>query len=701
MNNFTVRGSVYFVAVSVLFSFLFTEASAQYFVKTKLDSTAFTLDSVVLTIDDPSGLFEWQKSTDTVTWKDIQHSDDSLWIRIDSSAFYRLKLTVENCDPVYSDMALVSFRSIVVDGNTFILEPEGGVYSLPSGARIVAPPGAVATPVPVKIELLDSLGAISKLPFTADFGKNFGVGMTCETDEEEFLKPVRVRLPVPNYKVVDIPVVFQYNKKSDLWSRYPGDLLCSQCKSFVEFTTTLPHSTRIHLIPDVFNTFAANPGGRTNDKNIDCKTLLADIKAEAYDFTGTYKGNDCYLSTETRSVNFPLCADQFNWKDLITEIGKDCKVNLTHQVKDCLKNGETTTMTIIASIAGMPLKDQHITVSFDPYLSSPGTTFPLVTNSEGKVSFPVKCSVDNFSGSLSYRLDYEYYLSVQEVSEGSVSEIIHRNKINGSLEGSATFRRCPYPYALMIDKDCGDMLYPSQHCQASAWCLDQYGNRIDCPGIEIVIMPSYTGTGAISIDENFMVTAQKGGVGTLKAIAPNFGLESQEISIAVGFEGTLAINDYKDYVNDWYDIMCGCPEDKVGDPDFRYYKVTYTGSMEISLWPSVDKSAPPTLTMVGWASTYYDIESPIGCHDDSFTENLTSLVADVIDPALGRQPTSEEVFKGNAFQIVIAYENFRSELAAIKFNASFNGAGFSLTQSGDFIPESCVGRIYNQSLVLY
>jgi hypothetical protein len=643
---------------------------------------------VILYIGDHSGIKEWESSNDLIHWNSLPLSEDSIWIRIDSSAYYRLKLSVGTCDPVYSDNALVSFRAVPVNGTKALLEPIGGVYQFESGVTLYVPPGAVEATVQVKIELYDSLGSDSKLPFTADFGKNFGVGMMCETNQEEFLKPVRVRLPVPNYKVVDMPVVFQYDKKADLWSRYPGDLLCSESKSYVEFTSTSPHSVRIHLIPEVFNSFIENPGGKISPPDTVCRQLLADIKAEAYDFTGTYKGNDCYLSMETRTVNFPLCAGFYNWKDLIMEIGKDCKVNLSHNVKDCLKNGETTTMIISASIAGMPLKDQHIIVSFPPGLTSPGTTFPLVTNSDGKASFPIKCSVDNFSGLLSYRLHYEYYLSVQEVSEGSSSEIIHRDSITGSLEGSATFRLCPYPYAVNINSNCGG-LYPGQSCQASANCVDQYGARIDCD-IQIVTTPSYTGTGTISIDENFTVTALRGGVGNIKAVTPT--LESQELSIPVAFQGSVAIHDSKDYTKDWYDIMCGCPEDKVGDPDFRYYKVDYTGSMHITLLPSISEFAPPTIKMTGSSETVYTIKSPI-CGNASFTDTFTSLTGDALAPTLGRQPTSKEIFSGDWFQILITYANFRGELVAITFNAVYNGNQFDLIQSGDYIPESCIGRI--------
>lgn len=701
MNSLWFSKSVKVLFLLLLHILLNTQAFSQYFIKSNQDSTAFSRDSVILYIGYHSGIKEWQSSNDQIHWNSLPIGEDSIWIRIDSAAYYRLKLSVGDCDPVYSDHALVSFRAVPVNGTTALIEPIGGVYQFESGAILYVPPDAVETPVAVKIELFDSLGAISKLPFAADFGKSYGIGMSFETDQEEFVKPVRVRLPVPNYKVVDMPVVFQYNKKADLWSRYPGDLICSESKSFVEYTTTFPYSSRIHLIPGVFNSFTANTSGRTSEEEIDCKALIAKVKASAHDFQGKYKGDECYLTMETRDVNFPLCSDSINWKDLIMEIGKDCRVDLTHHVKNCLKNGETTTMTISASIAGIPLKDQHITVSFDPYLSSPGTTFPLVTNSEGKVSFPVKCSKDNFSGSLSYRLHYEYYLSVQEVSEGSRTEIIHRDLITGSLEGSATFRLCPYPYALQINAHCTLGLYPGETCTPDAWCVDQYGDRIDCPGIQFVILPSYTGLGSISYDEQSgLITANKGGVGKIKAFTPT--LESQELDIPVFFQGSLLIEDYKDYANDWYDIMCGCPKDKVNDPEFRYYQVSYIGSMHISLLPSAYKTAPPTIIMTGNSITTYTIESPI-CNDATFQDSFRSLEANAIAPTLWRAATSEEVLSGDVFQILITYKNFRLEPVVIKFNTVYINHQnlFELSQSGDFIPESCIGRVNNLFLQLY
>ncbi|MDZ7607097.1 MAG: hypothetical protein U5K79_16255 [Cyclobacteriaceae bacterium] len=696
MNNFKVKESVFFVAFTVVFTFCFTDANAQYFVKTKIDSNTFTLDSVVLTVGNASGIFEWQKSTDTLTWKPLQHMEDSLWIRIDSSAFYRLKLSVENCDPVYSDIALVSFRSVIVNGNTFLLEPEGGVYSLSSGIRVVVPPGAVRESITVSVSLLDSLASKSQIPLEADTAKSFGAGILIITANDELLKPIRIRVPVPKYESDDIPVLFQFDNTSDSWEKKPADFICSQQQKFIEFPTSYLNSSRIHLIPDVLS-FSQTGGRVAEDK---CREGLIRIETSAHDYIGSLAGKECFVTKDELQVTFLECNNQ-KASAIIQEIGKNCRPNVSHTLaKDCLEAGERTTLEITVTIGGMPLKGQNVKITVPNGLTT--DYLNKLTSSEGKASFSIGCTVPKFSGSLSYSVDYKYFLSVVTASDGTQSEASNQHPVSDSYTKSASFRQCPYPYTLQIITDCPGGLYPGQTCKASAWCQDQYGDPIDCGSdIQITEVPSYTGSGAISIvEQSGMIIANKGGVGKIKAVTST--LESQELSLPVAFQGSVDINDTKDYTKDWYDIMCGCPEDKVNDPDFRYYKVTYIGSMQISLWPSIYESAPPTIQMTGSSVTSYSIVSLI-CNDASFTENFSSMVADAIDPALGRQPTSEEVLSGNAFQILIAYQNFRSELVTIKFNAGYiwNTSSIDLYQSGDFIPESCIGRINSLFLKLY
>src|SRR5665648_71657 len=129
---------------------------SQYYVKTKGDSLAFEADSIVLTIDNLPGIINWEVSSDSLTWESINNYNDTMWVRIDSSAYYRAVLMDGTCYPVESSVALVGFKSIQVSGNSITIDSLGGVFSFSSGIKIIVPPGAVKEGVTFLLDLLNS-----------------------------------------------------------------------------------------------------------------------------------------------------------------------------------------------------------------------------------------------------------------------------------------------------------------------------------------------------------------------------------------------------------------------------------------------------------------------------------------------------------------------------------------------------------------
>ena len=81
----------------MLFFFIEINAYPQYFVKVKNDSVRFVQDFVVLAIESGPGDITWEVSKDSLTWTSLDQNDDSLFIRIDSSAYYRAVLTDGTC----------------------------------------------------------------------------------------------------------------------------------------------------------------------------------------------------------------------------------------------------------------------------------------------------------------------------------------------------------------------------------------------------------------------------------------------------------------------------------------------------------------------------------------------------------------------------------------------------------------------------
>jgi hypothetical protein len=187
---------------------LLTEISAfsQYYVKLKGDSLGFEIDSVILALDSMAGNIYWEVSKDSVNWTSLNEKNDTLYIRIDSSAFYRAVLTGGTCYPVKSGIALVSFKSIDISGKTVVIDSAGGIYFLPSGIKLTVPPGAVKEKTTLSFDLLDLGNADLKIPFHADTGKIFCSGIYCDPPEVRFLKPVRISIPAPNYQYSDLHI---------------------------------------------------------------------------------------------------------------------------------------------------------------------------------------------------------------------------------------------------------------------------------------------------------------------------------------------------------------------------------------------------------------------------------------------------------------------------------------------------------------
>ena len=168
------------VSLIIILSSFEINALSQYYVKIKADSIGFEIDSVILTVDSLPGLVNWEISKDSLTWEPLDETNDTLSIRIDDKAYYRSVYYESTCDPVESDVALVSFKSIEATGNSVIIDSTGGVYILPSGIRLVVPPGAVYHNVEVSCEFLDSINAEIEIPFNADTGKVFCTGVFCD-----------------------------------------------------------------------------------------------------------------------------------------------------------------------------------------------------------------------------------------------------------------------------------------------------------------------------------------------------------------------------------------------------------------------------------------------------------------------------------------------------------------------------------------
>ena len=89
----------YILTLIICFIISFTHLQAHEIIHNG-DTTITDADSVILTVDVPRGAFQWEASSDLSAWLEIKDAtSDSLGVYIDSTAWYRLRVEAENCDP--------------------------------------------------------------------------------------------------------------------------------------------------------------------------------------------------------------------------------------------------------------------------------------------------------------------------------------------------------------------------------------------------------------------------------------------------------------------------------------------------------------------------------------------------------------------------------------------------------------------------
>ncbi len=689
------------VFLILICSFFEINALSQYYVKVKTDSIGFEIDSVILAVDSLPGLINWEISKDSLTWEPLNITNDTLSIRIDDEAYYRAEYLEGTCFPVSSDIIFAGFKSIHVTGNNVIIEPTGGVYFLPSGIKLIVPPGAVEENVTVSFDLLDSINADLKIPFDGDIGKVFCTGIYCEPSDIQFLKPIRVRVPSLNYQHTDIPFVYIYNNLSDTWSQYTGTLTCSENKQFIEYTTDELFSARIELIKDVFA--FSKSSLKLKGEDIDCHELLVEIKSRAYDYAGQLASGECYVVDETISVEFTACPGSPVATAHIREIGEKCKPVITSSVdKECLTNGETTTLTINVSIGGLPLDSQQVYIELPNGLSTESTY--LITDNSGNAKFNIKSNVDNLNiDEIIYNVHTQYYLEIIEASADGTTETNKKYQKTSEIPGTQKIGCNQIKYVDLFGGG-NNQLKAGETDQISCECLDQDGNKIDCGDVVYSIVPGseFPQAGAISVSSDGLVTANNPGVARIQAVAS--GIESRNnIHYSVAYEGDLVFNgvvDHNIYKN------CGCADDYYISPDheWKWYVVTYSVDLHFYFWLSSQLDDTPWGDLEGTNTYIYDIDADSYCKDTTIVETVNGHDGNqmyINGPFTNA--TTQQVISGNEFYLNYGYWDYLGwgSEQIIELSCEMNIASGEINVHVDYYwPEGCVRRVHPDDFVL-
>ena len=686
----------------MVWSLYVTNAFSQYYVKIKGDSIAFKIDSVIMAADNQPGSVNWEVSKDSLSWKSLNETNDTLVIRIDSSAYYRAFLTSETCNYTISDVALVSFKSINVTGNSVTLDSSGCVYLLPSGIKIIVPAGAVKENTILSFDLLDSINADLKIPFKDGPGKIFCTGLFSNSAAISFLKPIRIRIPAPNYKHYDLPYVYLYNSNNGLWEKYTGDLTCSEYLHFIEFSTNELVSARVHLFENLF-LMGKSAGSAKQDVNKDCKEGFIHVESMAHDQQGQQGSNECFVSSDHTTVTFLSCPGSPTAEARIQEIGKDCTPEAEDDMNKikCLKNGESATITISVTIGGMPLKDQEIIFySIPAGISVSPTSKP--TDDNGKAQFVITCHIEKFSGIIKYKVNCKYFLQVIQASDGGVSENsqIHEQTLTISNGSGKQINECA-EIKYVEPSGGGLRLRAGETTQLSCNCFDKDRNPVDCGAVEYSIAPgsSYPAEGAVSVGSaSGLVTALKPGVAKIQARASGV-VSSYNLSFTVAYEGDLnfsGVTNHNTYNG------CGCKEDFDNPPHkWKWYVVTYTVKLHFYFWLSTNLADTPSGDLEGTNTYDYYIEEPSYCKGITFSENVNGF--DFIDSANPFSvETTQKAISGDEFTIDYHYWDYRGwgYLQGIILNCKMINPGVITAHVRYYEPEGCVMRVFPQDFEL-
>lgn len=580
--------SIKFVVAVLMSTVTGQSVFTQYYVKFKSDSLEFVKDSVILSVQTEAAIIEWQVSKDSVTWYSLDETNDTLLIRIDSCAFYRAVITDGTCYPLKSDVAKVAFQSSDVLGNAFTIDPAGGVYIMPSGIKIIVPPGSVSEPASLSMDLLNKSQADNKLPFNIFAGREFCAAMYCNPAGIRFQKPVRLVIPALNYKYTDLPCIYIYNPDSGSWDQHFGTLLCSEEMHSIEFSIETLYPVRVELIHTAFKkTGYFEEKGYAEDRI--CQRGLVEIVSSSHDYMGAFANGSCTATTNSVQATFLNCKDQPVSKDLIQEISDKCLPTCTVSLsKNCFYTvGSQITMNFEMQVGGLPLAFNMIVVEMPSGIAGVDgcSTCAFPTDSEGKASLIIKSTEPNAKGIINWSAAAEYYLRVQALSGPAGTETNKEFLKTVELSGTKEIIACPkIRLSFKSNRSLPDYPYKVQQKENYIFtpvCYDQNNNVIPCPGEVEFFVDETTPAGkqVVEIDpKTNTLTTTSGGIAAIRARIKNSDIVSGSQVFNVAFQGILNIS-----VTDWDNHRCYCnynPDPYVYD----WFLMSYYGSFDIKLW---------------------------------------------------------------------------------------------------------------------
>lgn len=686
---------------------------SQYYVKFRGDSLKIQKDSVILSVETKTMDIVWQVSRDSITWQSLDQTNDSLFIRIDSCAYYRAVLSDGSCYPVKSDVALVAFKTINVTGNTLHLDPIGGVYVLPSGIKLIVPPEAIDD-IDFTVDLLDSIQSDLKIPLDVYTGRSYCTGIYCNPAVIHFQKPVRIILPAPEYRSTDLPCIYFYNYDFKLWDQHFGALFCSEERHTIEFSTEDIYPTRVELIHDAFGKAEILEGKNDIDDRI-CQRSLVQIISKSHDYMGTLANGTCSATTNSVEATFANCKNRPVSNDFLQEISDKCSPTCTaFLTDDCFYTiGSQATMTFKMQVGGLALEKNTIVVELPSGIvgvveDNNCSTCTLRTDADGEASLTIKSIDLNVAGTINWWAAAEYYLRIQSLSGPEGAETNKEFLKTVELSGTKKIVACPkirlsfscnrnlpnYPYKVLQNEEY--IFYPK--------CYDQQGNEIPCPGeVEFFVDKTYPASKeVVKIDkQKNTLTTTGGGIAYVKARIKGSDIIGGQQIFNVAFQYIMPIS-----IIDWDNKRCYC--DFNPDPTAReWFLMSYLGTLTFKLWLNMvfteenNVASLKVVHKVGYTST------STFCKDTTWKdpeelysewkEGVYNIRAHTIDPY--GVCTTQKLLDGTEFELAFLDLMPWDPVHIPTFICKLSSSGEIEITMDRYYPEYCLGNIRSTGLL--
>ncbi|MBE0674147.1 MAG: Ig-like domain-containing protein [Bacteroidales bacterium] len=416
---------------------------SQYYLKLKNDPVSLENDSVILIVDDYRGEIWWESSSDLVNWVSLFEQSDSLALRIDSSAYYRASIYEGTCDPVISDTVYMIEKLTITDSSEFTVDSEGGVFLLPSGIKVKIPRGAVTEPKKVRVDFLDFDEANALAPTGNSARTTFLTGLSIATEQFDFHKSIKIKIPVGDIPVTSLPVLSEFNDENVRWLLSDEQMIVVPDNSFIEiilkesdlkgasleagqkFPFNSIRSFLLNLYGDIFL--------RENScRRLGYNSVVNDIYAE-----GSIIGEDetCQIIRFQLEVEYFACKPVQREAYVGLHIVGACEPELTITPAGDLivKKNDSQTVALNTRIFVQPLSQQVISASSidnNILISKP----PDITDDLGNTSFEFYAVDNSGFGEIFLTVDYLYYLTTVYAASASHSEYFELDTVRIKYE---------------------------------------------------------------------------------------------------------------------------------------------------------------------------------------------------------------------------------------------------------------------------